>query len=106
LASIHPPLVGFSDPSINKRIKEKEKSYENFVEQNPEILLPDNLELNMDDCAELVDEYNHNQAKTLERSLEDHSLAQSWTEVVKRGKNKTRSKSEKINFHDRRILEY
>jgi hypothetical protein len=43
------------------------------VEQNPEILLLDNLESNMDDCAKLVDEYNHNLTKTPEISLEDYS---------------------------------
>jgi hypothetical protein len=47
------------------------------------------------DCVEPVELSGQDKIETSERSFEDHDTAQSWTEVVKRGRNKTRSKSEK-----------
>jgi hypothetical protein len=81
---------------VNNLIKDEKESYDNFVEQNPKILLPDNMEMNIEDCVGLVDKHNLDNCNTPDKSFEDHSSAQSWTEVVKRGRNKTRSKSEKI----------
>jgi hypothetical protein len=91
---------------VNNLIKDEKGSYDNFVEQNPENLLPDNLQMNIEDCVGLVDKDNLDNCNTPDRSFEDHPSAQSWTEVVKRGRNKIRSKSEKNNVHGRRILEY
>jgi hypothetical protein len=92
--------------TVNNMIREEEKTFDNFVEQNPEVLLPDNLEVNVVDCGEPVELSRHVKHETPERSFEDQATAQAWTEVVKKGRNKTRSKSEKINTHDRHILEY
>jgi hypothetical protein len=50
------------------------------------------------DCVEPVEFSGQDKIETSERSFEDHDTAQSWTEVVKRGRNKTRSKSEKNQY--------
>jgi hypothetical protein len=62
--------------------------------------------MTMEDCVELVDITGQDRTKTPERSFEGLAATQSWTEVAKRGRNKTRSKSGKINAHDKCILEY
>jgi hypothetical protein len=54
--------------------------------------------MTMEDCVELVDITGQDRTKTPERSFEGHAATQSWIEVVKRGRNKTRSKSGKNQY--------
>jgi hypothetical protein len=83
---------------------EKEKQcHDKFVEDNPEVNLPMNLDFVCSHSEELVREDNTRET-TPEASLKEEHSSPLWTEVVRRGR--TRTKINKIVDNDRHILEY
>jgi hypothetical protein len=100
-----------SEKCMSRMIENDKKKYEDFVEQNPDMLLPTNVEANI--C---IEEYgsmgqsgvlnSQTELQTPIGSLEDPSASPLWTEVVRRGKSKTRSRIENKGCDERCILEY
>jgi hypothetical protein len=94
---------------INNLMQVDKEQYEQFVGANPETLLPDNLD---DDCivstVPLEGIVAQEFVSTPEVSIKEPDTSELWTEVVKRGrkKNKTRSTYVKIGHDDRSLLEY
>jgi hypothetical protein len=96
---------------MSRMTENGKKKYEDFVEQNPDMLLPTNLEVDI--C---IDEYGsrvqsdvlntQTDLQTPIGSLEDPSSSPLWTEVVRRGKSKTKSRIENKGCDERHILEY
>jgi hypothetical protein len=69
------------------------------VGDNPDMLLPSNLDIEVVKTPELeVGEQNPSE------SIKDSTPSPQWTEVVKRGK--IRSRSNKVSSDERRIWEY
>jgi hypothetical protein len=122
---------------INNLMVDEHKSFNDFVEENPEIVLPIDLDLEsgtnnlmvhegkpFDDFVEvnretvLLTELDlesdilmvvkenvvSNTGKSPIPSFKDEASPPLWTEVVRKGKS--RSRSNKINQDDRRVLEY
>jgi hypothetical protein len=101
------------------------KNFEKFVGENPEILLPTNLDLQahmdnheVENNDSQVDDLRHNGSlkeniidnavETPVGTLEDPKTSPLWAEVVRKGryKKKSRSRRDKINSNDRCFLEY
>jgi hypothetical protein len=101
------------------------KNFEKFVDENPEILLPANLDLEshmdnheVENNGSQVEDMRHNDSlkediidnavETPAGTLEDPETSPLWTEVVTRGryKKKSTSKRDKINSDDRCSLKY
>jgi hypothetical protein len=96
--SIISKLVGNEIENVNK-----------FVEENLEVLLPANMEI------DLISEKTTEQALENSNQLRDQALPEplegspqplKWTEVVKRGRPKSRSKLDSNSFNEGRILKY
>jgi hypothetical protein len=79
------------------------------VSENPDVNLPASLDSVFENLNEpfkgLSDQ---DSVTTLETSIKEFEYAIPWTEVVRRGVKRIKSKSmsNKINSHDRCILEY
>jgi hypothetical protein len=105
-------LGGYVDEKINlidNLVDVDREQYNKFVPENPEVNLPTSLDivfehLNKPSKEVLV----HNNEITPEASIKEAEDAVPWTEVVRRGANRIKSKSlsDKINPHDRCILKY
>jgi hypothetical protein len=91
--------ISESEAFISKLIEEEKNNLEKFVGDNPDMLLPSNLDIEVVKTPELeVGEQNPSE------SIKDSTPSPKWTEVVKRGK--IRSRSNKVSSDERRILEY
>jgi hypothetical protein len=90
---------------IDNMIEVEQKCYNNFVEGNFEICLPLSLYIESE-TPDISDNKTDDTGleNTLVQSVKDNDTSPSWTVVVRKGKN--RSRSEKILDHDRRSLEY
>jgi hypothetical protein len=93
-----------SDFIIQNLIDDEEVKFKKFVNENPETLLPTNLDVENDILIEPVNgEVEQNHVITHVCSHIKTDTPSMWTEVVRRDKNK--SKPSKISINDRRILE-
>jgi hypothetical protein len=88
---------------INTLIEKEKQCHNRFVEENHEVTLPTNLDVACPQPKNLIRE-DIVQKVTPEPSLKEDYSSPSWTEVVQRGK--IRSKNNKIVDSDRRSLEY
>jgi hypothetical protein len=93
-----------SEYIINNLIKEDQQSYVKFVGENPETLLPIDLDLESDLGFANKEAENAKDCDSPAPSVKDEESPPLWTEVVRRGK--TKSRSNKIKNDDMRILEY
>jgi hypothetical protein len=89
---------------ISNLISDDQKNYDNFIEENPDILLPINLDLESIQKYDLNNDVDNGLQNTAEPSLKDDVSSPLWYEVVRKGK--TRSKSDKIKSNDMHLLEY
>jgi hypothetical protein len=81
---------------INNMIDEEQKEFDVFVDSSPEIMLPTIQDFNCGMQSKPVDETETQvEISTPEKVLKEPDHSPSWTEVVRRGK--TRSKSIKID---------
>jgi hypothetical protein len=79
------------------------------VNENPDIALPSNLDVEVMVDVEYVQDSNLPiEVPTPAEPFKDSGPSTPWTEVVRKGKNrnKTRSRNDKISSNDRRCLEY
>jgi hypothetical protein len=93
-----------SEYIIKNLTKEDQKSFDRFVEENPETLLPNELDLESDLGVTNMVDVNDKEFDSPIPSFKDEESPPLWTEVVRKGKMK--SKSNKIKLDDRRLLEY
>jgi hypothetical protein len=104
------------DEVVSKLIGEEKEKNDSFVLQNPKILLPVNLEIdgcdeisNPDEVALITQSSVVNTQTVMQtpvESLEDFTPSPKWTEVVRRGKSKTRSRINENCCDEKRLLEY
>jgi hypothetical protein len=106
-------------------VKNHLKSFEKFADENPDILLPTNLDVNyylttthiadrngQIECLRQGNSFkesrNDTEPGTPAGPVDNPETSPLWIEVVMRGKNrtKTRSRIDKITLDDRRFLEY
>jgi hypothetical protein len=90
-----------NDMNILTLIDEEKKNYNNFVGDNPEVLLPTNLDISLN----MVNELEAQEQPAVEEGASEQSvkdLTTPWSEVVRR---KCRSKNNKNVSNDRSILE-
>jgi hypothetical protein len=86
-------------------VEEEQSCFNNFAEENPEVLLPSNIDVENGNAEVLVNEAELEEiVQTTKGPIKEPENSPSWTEVVRRGK--TRSMSNKMCSNDRRILEY
>jgi hypothetical protein len=93
-----------SEYMINNLIKEDRQSFDRFVEENPETLLPTKLDLESDLGFANKEGENAKNCNSHVPSVKDDESPPLWTEVVRKGK--TKSRSNKIKIDDRRLQEY
>jgi hypothetical protein len=96
--------------------KKKKRKIDSFLLQNPEILLPVNLEIdgceeisNPDEVALITQSSVVNTQTVMQtsvESLEDSTPSPKWTEVVRRGKSKTRSRINENCCDERCLFKY
>jgi hypothetical protein len=90
---------------ISNLIEEEQQCFNTFAEENPEVLLPNNIDFETDSIdipvngSELEDK-----VMTPDDSVKEPESSPSWTKVVRKGE--TRSRSNKVCYDDRHILEY
>jgi hypothetical protein len=88
---------------INNLVANEQNAYDEFVKDNPEVMLPSSLELDNGMLTDPLDGPVPTGSTPIE-SLKECEISPTWIEVVRKGK--TRSKSNKIDHYGRRILEY
>jgi hypothetical protein len=88
---------------INNLVANEQNAYDEFVKDNPEVMLPSSLELDNGMSTDPLDGPVPTGSTPIE-SLKECEISPAWIEVVRKGK--TRSKSNKIDHYGRRILEY
>jgi hypothetical protein len=71
---------------VTSLIDEEKGKYDKFVEQNPEILLPVDLDLDIVTCCEPQAQQLESNEQTPPISTKDQESAPLWTEVVRRKK--------------------
>jgi hypothetical protein len=93
---------------IDKMIRDDKDQYDNFVATNPEVVLPANLDLDVckANIPVSIDDSIVGSNETTPKGPLKELDSLTWTEVVKRGKyrNKSRSRSNIITDHDRCTL--
>jgi hypothetical protein len=93
---------------IDSLIAEEKLNYDRFVVDDPEILLPPDLSLEVNKVNEqdvnLI--RSEKEMTPSDMSLKDSPPPPKWTEVVKRGRSKTSSRTNKSLYNEGRILEY
>jgi hypothetical protein len=104
-----------ADENIDKLIAEESENFRKFSEENPEVLLPPNLyfvlendhtnQPNVDDHVPAVVN-NCNEDTPISHPVEGSLQTPKWSEVVRRGKSKTRSRTENNVNNERCVLEY
>jgi hypothetical protein len=81
---------------MSNLIEEEQKSFDTFVEENPEVLLPTVLDFDRDMMIVPINGSElSNSNGTPEESMKDSETSPPWTEGVRKGE--TRSRSNKIN---------
>jgi hypothetical protein len=110
---------------VDYLVKNELENFEKFAVDYPEVLLPTDLDVNHDlrdnfvaGEGNIVEEGNQGapsryimvekECETPVGSLKDLETSPSWSEVVRRGKHriKTKSRSDKITINDRCLLGY
>jgi hypothetical protein len=104
------------DEFINKLIGEEKDKFINFALQNPDVLLPVNLDVELNVEGSTLDGlFPVSQSSMLNTQtdmqspvepLEDSTTSPMWTEVVRRGESKTRSRLNNNICDERCLLEY
>jgi hypothetical protein len=91
---------------INKFIGEEQSNFDRFVGENPEIFLPVNLDIEVENVQEggVDEKMLEKELHTPEESIKDSDPSLKWSEVVRRCK--TRCRNEKIGSNKRRVLQY
>jgi hypothetical protein len=92
---------------IDNLIKAEQKRYNDFVGENPEVLLPTSIDLDIEVVRDPLKGQERPNISS-PNSMKETNTADLWTEVVRKGRNraKTKSRSDKIGGNDRCILEY
>jgi hypothetical protein len=92
---------------IDNLIKAEQKRYNDFVGENPEVLLPTSIDLDIEVVRDPLKGQERPNISS-PNSMKETNTADLWTEVVRKGRNraKTKSRSDKIGVNDRCILEY
>jgi hypothetical protein len=85
-------------------VKEDQKNFDEFMEQNVEIFLPGDLNVDNEIPPEPIEGEMVVVNESPLPSVKDVDTPPLWTEVVRKGKN--RSRPTRIEPNDRRILEY
>jgi hypothetical protein len=93
---------------LNTLIVAEQDRFEQFVAQNHESVLLVNLDVNLKIESGPLNGQEVSSPVFPVDSIKETDTSELWTEVVRRGKNrsKCRSRKEKIGEHDRCILEY
>jgi hypothetical protein len=93
---------------LNTLIVADQGRYEHFVAKNPESVLPVNLDVDLEIESDPLNCQVVSSHVSPSDSIKETDTSVLWTEVVRKGKNrsKCRSRKEKIGEHDRHILEY
>jgi hypothetical protein len=90
-------------------MKDDNEKYNQFTEDNIEVILPVNMEVDNEITSDSIKEVEvHVEDLTPKDSLKESNTSLLWTEVVRRdkNKNKTKSRNDKIKSNDRCCLEY
>jgi hypothetical protein len=90
-------------------MKDDNEKYNQFTEDNIEVILPVNMEVDNEITSGSIKEVEvHVEDLTPKDSLKESNNSLLWTKVVRRGKNKnkTKSRNDKIKSNDRCCLEY
>jgi hypothetical protein len=90
-------------------MKDDNEKYNQFTEDNIEVILPVNMEVDNEITSDSIKEVVvHVEDLTPKDSLKESNTSLLWTEVVRRdkNKNKTKSRNDKIKSNDRCCLEY
>jgi hypothetical protein len=98
------------DRILNMLVESEKSGHENFVSENPETNLPSSVEVGqvMEGASTPVKGGMVSEVPvTPEASLKEPNSSELWNEVVRRGRYKNRNRDEhnKIDSHDRCILE-
>lgn len=74
-------------------IGEERSNFDRFVGENPEILLPANLDIEVENVQEggVDEKMLEKELHTPEESIKDSDPSLKWSEVVRRGKTKSRN---------------
>jgi hypothetical protein len=95
---------------IDKLVREEELKHNQFADENPYMILPVNLDFELDVKENVNTEAVSNSVDctTPTRSFKEPDTSGLWTEVVRNGRNrnKTKSVNDKINSIDRCCLKY
>jgi hypothetical protein len=93
---------------LNTLIVADQGRFEHFVAKNPESVLPVNLDVDLEIEYDPLNGQVVSSLVSPSDSIKETDTSVLWTEVVRKGKNrsKCRSRKEKIGEHDRHILEY
>jgi hypothetical protein len=91
---------------INNMVMAEKSIHEEFVGNNPEVCLPSNLDVAIEHVPQVEVEIESICTPTSSFKESDNPVP--WTEVVRRGRNKskTRNNIENVCTHERCILEY
>jgi hypothetical protein len=90
-------------------MKDENEKYNQFTEDNIEVILPVNMEVDNEITSDSIKEVVvHVEDLTPKDSLKESNTSLLWTEVVRRdkNKNKTKGRNDKIKSNDRCCLEY
>jgi hypothetical protein len=85
--------IGFDNDENEKLIKKlvhmEKKQYDSFVNDNPDMVLPASLDVEIDMPVEsFEDRASKDVVTTLDNSFKETGTSGLWTEVVKRGRNR------------------
>jgi hypothetical protein len=93
---------------IRKLVDEEHIKYDEFVGENPEVLLPANIDIDLGIVNSPLKGQDDVIVASPNTSIKEANSSELWIEVVRKGKNraKAKSKGDKISQHDRCFLEY
>jgi hypothetical protein len=99
--------IGIDENECN-RIIDNLVENEIFVEENPEVLLPTDLDIKNTMKPDFIKESVGTHELLTPSSMKEHDSPILWTEVARKGKNKTKTKSMNNNIgeNDNCIPEY
>jgi hypothetical protein len=98
-----------NDMIIKNLIETEQRKCEEFLGDNPEIGLPTKIDIDLAMTTTPLKGNGDIQEHSFQGgSIEEQRTLPLWSEVVRKGKNRSKSRSRKENFvkNDRRILEY
>jgi hypothetical protein len=76
---------------INNIIAEEKLQYDQFVGENPDIVLPSNLDVDMVSVESVQESTLHRESSTPTETFKVSDLSTPWTEVVRKGKSRNKS---------------